>query len=245
MRQRNVRLVGWCRSGRTRRDDQYGRGNGMQGLEADATHCRAPPGEGQGAQRQRDRARLERRHRGRVDGARLQPGHVARPDRRGRGHRREVAVHHDRRLHPDAADRRRVLLPQQSRPDCGTTFMWTTRAFGPHIGWITGWIMVVADIVVMASLAQITGTYFFLLFGAEGLAASVFWVTFVGVIFLGAHDGPHGSRHRIGGRDPMGPAGGRIRHPRHLLGHGAVQGVQRITPPGRSRPTGRGSRPAV
>jgi amino acid transporter len=69
-------------------------------------------------------------------------------------------------------------------PDCGTTFMWTTRAFGPHIGWITGWIMVIADIVVMASLAQITGTYFFLLFGAAGLAASVFWVTFVGVIFL-------------------------------------------------------------
>ena len=69
-------------------------------------------------------------------------------------------------------------------PDCGTTFMWTTRALGPHTGWFTGYIMVVADIVVMASLAQITGTYFFLLFGAKGLAASVFWVTLVGVIFL-------------------------------------------------------------
>ena len=69
-------------------------------------------------------------------------------------------------------------------PDCGTTFMWTTRAFGPHLGWITGWIMVVADIVVMASLAQITGTYIFLLFGAAGLAASTFWVTVVGVVFL-------------------------------------------------------------
>jgi amino acid transporter len=36
----------------------------------------------------------------------------------------------------------------------------------------------------MASLAQITGTYLFLLFGAAGLAASTFWVTVVGVIFL-------------------------------------------------------------
>jgi amino acid transporter len=36
----------------------------------------------------------------------------------------------------------------------------------------------------MASLAQITGTYFFLLIGANGLAASTFWVTVAGVIFL-------------------------------------------------------------
>ena len=69
-------------------------------------------------------------------------------------------------------------------PDCGTTFMWTVRSFGPHLGWVTGWVMVAADIIVMASLAQITGTYFFLLFGLDSLAASTFWVTFVGVIFL-------------------------------------------------------------
>ena len=24
-------------------------------------------------------------------------------------------------------------------PDCGTTFAWTTRAFGPYVGWINGW----------------------------------------------------------------------------------------------------------
>ncbi len=50
-------------------------------------------------------------------------------------------------------------------PDCGTTFSWVTRAIGPRTGWVTGWVMVAADIIVMASLAQITGTYFFLLFG--------------------------------------------------------------------------------
>jgi amino acid transporter len=69
-------------------------------------------------------------------------------------------------------------------PDCGTTFMWVTRAFGPHVGWVTGWVMVMADIIVMASLAQITGTYFFLLFGLDKYANSVWWVTVVGVLFL-------------------------------------------------------------
>jgi amino acid transporter len=69
-------------------------------------------------------------------------------------------------------------------PDCGTTFSWVTRAIGPRTGWVTGWVMVAADIIVMASLAQITGAYFFLLFGLHGLANSLFWVTAVGVVFL-------------------------------------------------------------
>ena len=69
-------------------------------------------------------------------------------------------------------------------PDCGTTFSWVTRAIGPRTGWVTGWVMVAADVIVMASLAQITGTYFFSLIGANGLANSLFWVTFVGVAFL-------------------------------------------------------------
>jgi amino acid transporter len=69
-------------------------------------------------------------------------------------------------------------------PDCGTTFTWVTRAFGPHTGWVTGWIMVAADIIVMASLAQIAGSYFFLLFGATGLAASTLWTTVAGSVFI-------------------------------------------------------------
>jgi amino acid transporter len=69
-------------------------------------------------------------------------------------------------------------------PDCGTTFAWVTRAIGPRTGWVTGWVMVAADIIVMASLAQITGTYFFLLLGLDSLANSVFWVTTIGVAFL-------------------------------------------------------------
>lgn len=69
-------------------------------------------------------------------------------------------------------------------PDCGTTFTWAARAFGPRTGWLGGWGIVVADVVVMANLAQIAGQYGFLLFGADGLANSTFWTTFVGCAWI-------------------------------------------------------------
>ena len=50
-------------------------------------------------------------------------------------------------------------------PDCGTTFAWTTRAFGPCVGWINGWAIFVADVIVMASLSVIAAQYTYLLFG--------------------------------------------------------------------------------
>jgi amino acid transporter len=68
-------------------------------------------------------------------------------------------------------------------PDCGTTFTWGARAFGPKTGWWGGWGIVVADILVMASLAQVAADYLFQLFGANGIAANVNsgWVLLVGV----------------------------------------------------------------
>src|SRR5579872_3376461 len=54
-------------------------------------------------------------------------------------------------------------------PDCGTTFTWASRAFGPRTGWAGGWAIVAADILVMASLAQVAGIYGFLLFNANGI----------------------------------------------------------------------------
>jgi amino acid transporter len=69
-------------------------------------------------------------------------------------------------------------------PDCGTSFTWVTRAMGPQIGWLAGWAIVVADVIVMANLAQIAGLYTFLLFGLKGLSSSVLAVTIVGVIWI-------------------------------------------------------------
>jgi amino acid transporter len=50
-------------------------------------------------------------------------------------------------------------------PDAGTTFAWVTRAMGPVMGWINGWAIVLADVIVMASLADIASTYTFELVG--------------------------------------------------------------------------------
>ncbi len=70
-------------------------------------------------------------------------------------------------------------------PDCGTTFTWATRAFGPKTGWAGGWAIVAADILVMASLAQVAGQYMFFLFqgptSAIGQDATSVWVLLVGI----------------------------------------------------------------
>src|SRR3978361_808659 len=52
-------------------------------------------------------------------------------------------------------------------PDCGTTFSWCTRAFGPWVGWMAGWAVLAADIIVMANLADIAGLYSWML-GGQG-----------------------------------------------------------------------------
>ncbi len=71
-------------------------------------------------------------------------------------------------------------------PDCGTTFTWATRAFGPRTGWAGGWAIVAADILVMASLAQVAGQYVFLLFGAKGIGSNPtsVWVLLMGVAWI-------------------------------------------------------------
>ncbi len=66
-------------------------------------------------------------------------------------------------------------------PDCGSTFTWSTKAFGPITGWMGGWAIVAADVIVMANLAQIAASYVYLLIGANGLASSTLWVTLLGV----------------------------------------------------------------
>ena len=56
-----------------------------------------------------------------------------------------------------------VAYPElnKAEPDCGTTFTWAARAFGPSTGWMGGWGIIAADVIVMANLAQIAGSYSF------------------------------------------------------------------------------------
>src|SRR5215475_7686293 len=73
-------------------------------------------------------------------------------------------------------------------PDCGTTFIWATRAFGPKIGWAGGWGVFASDVLVMASLAQVAGQYlFFFIQGptsAIGRNPSGGWVLLVGILWI-------------------------------------------------------------
>jgi amino acid transporter len=66
-------------------------------------------------------------------------------------------------------------------PDCGTTFSWMTKAMGPFAGWQGGWAIVVADVLVMPSLADVAGNYTFQLIGvapttAEVVAVGIAWI---------------------------------------------------------------------
>jgi amino acid transporter len=69
-------------------------------------------------------------------------------------------------------------------PDCGTSFTWVTRAMGPQMGWLTGWAIVVAEVVVMATLAYIAGKYTFLLVEWDSAAHSLLAVSIVAAIWI-------------------------------------------------------------
>jgi len=63
-------------------------------------------------------------------------------------------------------------------PDAGTSFTWATRAFGPWIGWMAGWGLVVATILVLSNLAGVAVEFLFLLIsqitGNPGIADLAF-----------------------------------------------------------------------
>ena len=78
----------------------------------------------------------------------------------------------------------------KAEPDCGTTFTWASRAFGPVAGWMGGWGIIVADIIVMANLSEIAGQTTFAFLGnlgwkaAADLSGNVLWSTVAGVIWI-------------------------------------------------------------
>src|SRR5271165_532223 len=69
-------------------------------------------------------------------------------------------------------------------PDAGTTFAWTTRAFGPVTGWMNGWAIFLADLLVMASLSDIAAIYTFKLFGFTELGESKAAIIIAAVLWI-------------------------------------------------------------
>jgi amino acid transporter len=59
-------------------------------------------------------------------------------------------------------------------PDAGTSFTWVSRAFGPWLGWMGGWGLIAATIIVLSNLAAVAVDFFYLmlaqLFGNPELA---------------------------------------------------------------------------
>ena len=72
----------------------------------------------------------------------------------------------------------------RAAPDCGTTFTWASRAFGPWVGWLGGWGVAVSAIIVLANVAEIAGTYLLYFFGADALAENAFVRVGLGIVFI-------------------------------------------------------------
>ncbi|MGZ0712936.1 APC family permease (plasmid) [Coraliomargarita sp. W4R53] len=70
-------------------------------------------------------------------------------------------------------------------PDSGTSFTWASRAFGPWIGWMAGWGLVAATILVLSNLAGIAVEFLFLLIdqiaGSPGTIAELAFNPFINV----------------------------------------------------------------
>ena len=73
------------------------------------------------------------------------------------------------------------LWLNRADPDCGTTFSWASRAFGPYVGWIGGWAVTLTGVLVIGSLAEVAARYGFELVGLEAAAESRLAVVAVAV----------------------------------------------------------------
>ena len=175
---------------------------------------RRPDRPAKGLKDGRPRLRLERRHRRRLDGAGLLARRDAGLHRRGRRasacrRRRSCSLSFVPMLLIASA----YYYMNRADPDCGTTFSWVTRAMGPRLGWLGGWAIIVADIIVMANLAQIAGLYTFLLFGWDSAAESTSAVT-ASASLDRADDRDLLHRHRAVRAHAVLPARRRDRHAR-------------------------------
>jgi len=69
-------------------------------------------------------------------------------------------------------------------PDCGTTFTWATKAFGPWIGWIGGWGLAVSAIIVLANVSEVAAEYLYRFLGLDSLADSLTARVLLGSFFI-------------------------------------------------------------
>ncbi len=65
----------------------------------------------------------------------------------------------------------------RAAPDCGTSFTWTTKAFGPYVGWLGGWTAVLATVIVISNLAGVAVQFLYQFIGdlIDNPAVSDLW----------------------------------------------------------------------
>ncbi|MDO4898031.1 MAG: APC family permease [Rothia sp. (in: high G+C Gram-positive bacteria)] len=69
-------------------------------------------------------------------------------------------------------------------PDSGTVFTWSTKAFGPKTGWISGWGVIISGVFAMANQTQIAAIYLWLLLGRDDLAHNKHVIVLTGVLVI-------------------------------------------------------------
>jgi amino acid transporter len=70
----------------------------------------------------------------------------------------------------------------RAMPDCGTNFVWITKAFGPWSGWLLGnWVPQAATVLAMTALAQVGAVSLLGLLGLGAAATHAWVVTAVGL----------------------------------------------------------------
>ncbi|GAB7190896.1 APC family permease [Kineococcus sp. NUM-3379] len=72
----------------------------------------------------------------------------------------------------------------RAAPDCGTTFTWGTKAFGPWVGWMGGWGVAVSAIIVLANVAEVAGVYTLRVLGLGDAAESTAVKVGLGVLVI-------------------------------------------------------------
>ena len=72
-------------------------------------------------------------------------------------------------------------------PDCGTSYAWIARTMHPALGFLTGWVIIIADIIVMISLAGVAAASTLTLLGLD--ATNTTLVLIFGILWIAVMTG--------------------------------------------------------
>jgi len=67
-------------------------------------------------------------------------------------------------------------------PNCGTSYAWVAKSLNPALGFLTGWVILAADVIVMVNLAYIAATSSLTLFGLD--ATNIHLQVLFGVVWI-------------------------------------------------------------